>query len=433
MSDDIQIMIELLHEEEEEDDERMAFATSVLENHLRRRNRNTISRHRGSVMNHRVIDRNRAEGHDRLYRDYFSATPTYPESFFRRRFRMHRSLFLQIQVAIEAHDQFFLQRADAVGVLGLSSLQKITAALRMLAYGTPADAVDDYVRIGESTAIESLRRFTKAIVEVFGNQYLRRPNNDDIARLMAIGEQRGFPGMLGSIDCMHWRWKNCPTAWQGMYTGHVREPSIILEAIASYDLWIWHAFFGLPGSLNDINVLDRSHLFAELAEGRGPEGRYMINGHEYTMTYYLADGIYPSWPTFVKTIPSPQGNKRNFFATAQESARKDVERAFGVLQARFAIIRGPSRFWDVESMKYIMTACIILHNMIIEDERDINHADFNYDAVAETPTITLSSNRTSEVMEFIKVHQKIRDKQSHIQLQNDLVEHLWQKHGRELD
>jgi len=38
-----------------------------------------------------------------------------------------------------------------------------------------------------------------------------------------------------------------------MYTGHCREPTIILEAVASQDLWIWHAFFGMPRSLNDIN------------------------------------------------------------------------------------------------------------------------------------------------------------------------------------
>jgi hypothetical protein len=59
---------------------------------------------------------------------------------------------------------------------------------------------------------------------------------------------------------MHWKWKNCPTSWQGMYSGHYHEPTIILEAVTSYDLWIWHAFFGLPGSHNDINVLERSFM-----------------------------------------------------------------------------------------------------------------------------------------------------------------------------
>jgi hypothetical protein len=105
------------------------------------------------------------------------------------------------------------------------------------------------------------------------------PNEADICRLLSIGEQRGFPGMLRSIDCMHWKWKKYPIAWHGIYTDHCREPTIILEAMASQDLWIWHAFFGMPGSLNDINVLDRSPIFAALAEGRTTPVNYTINGH----------------------------------------------------------------------------------------------------------------------------------------------------------
>ena len=89
------------------------------------------------------------------------------------------------------------------GSLSLSALQKVTAVVRMLAYGVAADAVDDYVRIAESTSIESLKKFVQAIIDVFGNEYLRTPNNADICRLLLEDERRGFPGMLGSIDCMH--------------------------------------------------------------------------------------------------------------------------------------------------------------------------------------------------------------------------------------
>jgi len=84
--------------------------------------------------------------------------------------------------------------------------------------------------------IESLRAFIKAIVEVFSDWYLMAPNETDIYRLLSIREQRGFPAMLRSIDCMHWKWKKCPIAWHGIYTGHCREPTIILEAMASQDL-----------------------------------------------------------------------------------------------------------------------------------------------------------------------------------------------------
>jgi hypothetical protein len=82
-------------------------------------------------------------------------------------------------------------------------------------------------------------------------------------------------------------WKNCPAAWKGMFSGHFHEPTMILEAVASQDLWIWHAFFGLPGSHNDINVLERSSVFFELAEGRAPPANYSVNGHNYTMDTIL--------------------------------------------------------------------------------------------------------------------------------------------------
>jgi hypothetical protein len=249
------------------------------------------------------------------------------------RFRMNRPLFLRILKSVEEHDEYFQQSINAAHQLGLSCLQKVTAAFRMLTYGVPADATDEYVRIGESTSIQSLKKIVKAVIEIFGDEYLREPNENDIAKLFAIGKERGFPGMLGSLDCMHWEWKNCPSAYQGMYSGYKHKPTIILEAVASKDLYIWHAFFGLPGSLNDINVLHRSPLFSKLSNGEAPKVNYNINGHDYTMGYYLADGIYPSWATLVKTIPEPRGSKRTYFAKAQEAVRKDVERAFGVLQS----------------------------------------------------------------------------------------------------
>ncbi|XP_047979331.1 uncharacterized protein LOC125221250 [Salvia hispanica] len=85
---------------------------------------------------------------------------------------------------------------------------------------------------------------------------------------------------------------------------------------------------------------------------------------------YLADGIYPQWPVFLKTIRCPLGDRRRYFARAQEFARKDVERAFGVLQSRFALVKGPTRFFYQGDIADIMYACIIMHNMIIDDEHE---------------------------------------------------------------
>jgi hypothetical protein len=84
------------------------------------------------------------------------------------------------------------------------------------------------------------------IVNIYADKYLRSPHKDNIQRILAVSDERGFPGMMGSLDCMHWHWKNCPIANKGQYSGKEKEATVILEAVATHDLWIWHAFFGLP-------------------------------------------------------------------------------------------------------------------------------------------------------------------------------------------
>ena len=72
---------------------------------------------------------------------------------------------------------------------------------------------------------------------------------------------------------------------------------------------IWHAFFGIAGSRNDINVLNESNLFNDVLRGEAPQVNFVANGTQYTNGYYLTDGIYPGWSTFVKSFPHPRDAK----------------------------------------------------------------------------------------------------------------------------
>ncbi|KAM1814371.1 hypothetical protein ACFX11_028043 [Malus domestica] len=351
------------------------WAQNEMEEDDERRQRDDESRMAGASQSRRVvqavahicrpnravnIDRNRQRRGQELLDDYFVRNSAFPDTYFRRRFRMERHLFNKIMCAVCNHDSYFVQKPDAFGAMGLLPQQKITAALRMLAYGAAADQVDEITKMGKSTILESLMRFCSAIESIYTVEYLRRPTHMDLQRLLKKGEMQGFPGMIGSID-----------------------------------------------------------LFNDVLQGKAPKVTYEVNGRMYDGPYYLANGIYP---------------------------RKDVERCFGILQARWAIIRSAARLFDEELLRSIMMTCIILHNMIVEDEYD-------YEAVDEYEPDTMNNSRTRiycahdatdepvqhEPLErdgrynerIIQRYTALQRSYMHNTRQLDLIEHQWELRGVE--
>jgi hypothetical protein len=162
------------------------------------------------------VDQDGEVGHVRLYKDYFHPIkPIYKAKEFHRRYRMSRELFLIILNGVRDYDDYFEAKYDCTGKIGFSSYKKCSTAVRQLAYRVPGDLIDDYTRMSESTCHEAMYRFCEHVIAVFDEYHLREPNMNDTARLLSINESRGFPRMLGSIDCMHWQWKNGPFGWQG--------------------------------------------------------------------------------------------------------------------------------------------------------------------------------------------------------------------------
>ncbi|GJW14046.1 ALP1-like protein [Tanacetum coccineum] len=182
---------------------------------------------------------------------------------------------------------------------------KCISAIRQMAYGAVPDSLDGYLQMGATTARDSLRIFCKVIMNLYGEELLRKPTYTDMEKLYAH-HKHGFPDLF-----------------------------ILLEAIASQDLEIWHAFFGVSVMNNDVNVLRQSPIFNDLKLGRAPDIPFMANNVPCKRGYYLTDGIYPQWAVLIKSIknPSTHDHKRILYKTKHEASRKDVERAFGVLLA----------------------------------------------------------------------------------------------------
>ena len=203
---------------------------------------------------------------------------------------------------------------------------------------------------------------------------MRFPTKQDIKRILNLHlTKHKVPGLLGSLDVSHVRWKNCPKAFHGQYQGRSQKPTVALEAISDYHLWFWHASFGYPGTLNDINVLNVSTLLDKLTDNHllteceAEFGPYTIGDKEFEQFYFLVDGIYPPWARFLKTLSVPLSQKQFTFSKWQEASRKDIERAFGQLQQVFHIVANPVNTMRMERFGNIMTSCLILHNMRVEE------------------------------------------------------------------
>ena len=96
-----------------------------------------------------------------------------------------------------------------------------------------------------------------------------------------------------------------------------------------------------------------------------------------------------------------------------------MERGFGVLQSRFAIMAGLTPFWDKNVLHNIMTTCIIMHYMIIEDDRNVD---------ASIPEVEIIVDENIRFQNFLARHRQIKDKEAHHALRNVLIDHLWEEY-----
>ena len=84
-----------------------------------------------------------------------------------------------------------------------------------------------------------------------------------------------------------------------------------------------------------------------------PECPYQIAIEDFTRPYFFADGIHPRWSVHMTAPQAPSTPAEKKITRKQESVRKDIERAFVVLKARFRILKNPNK------------GLFVLHNMIL--------------------------------------------------------------------
>ncbi|GJZ55367.1 ALP1-like protein [Tanacetum coccineum] len=217
------------------------------------------------IIRRNPIVRDRPGVHDRLVAAYFVEQPMYTPNQFRKQFRMRQKLFNRIVRDLNDTYPYFQQNIDAVGRCGISTLVNCTSTIHQIAYDFVPDLLDEYLQIDTKTARDCLVNFCNGIMELYGEEYLRKPTQTNIDKLYAYHrEKHKFSGLVGSIECTKWPWAQCPV--------------------------------GLPDQFwlnNDINVIRQSPILNDLKEGIPTEVAFVANDVHYKWGYYLTNAIYP--------------------------------------------------------------------------------------------------------------------------------------------
>ena len=144
--------------------------------------------------------------------------------------------------------------------------------------------------------------------------------------------------------------------------------------MADYHMWFWHAAYGYAGTLNDLTILSLSPFLEQLVNGsfealekEAGVCPFEIGADKFEKLFILVDGIYPHYTRFVHGIKVPASWEQKKYTKWQEACRKDIERAFGVLQGKWQCLARPMHQMELGLIGARVSACLILHNMCVSD------------------------------------------------------------------
>ncbi|XP_076882258.1 protein ANTAGONIST OF LIKE HETEROCHROMATIN PROTEIN 1-like [Bidens hawaiensis] len=225
-----------------------------------------------------------------------------------------------------------------------------------------------YYRSGTATSMH-FHRVLNAIISL-EDQYLIQPTGDTVQK--QIQEKRRFypffKDCIGAIDGTHIRVK-VPSKDAPRYRGRKGYPTINVLAACTFDLKFTYVLSGWEGTTSDSRVL-KDALTREDKLNTSDGKFYLVDGGLPLKSTLIAPyrGFRYHLKEYLKRAPQ---NPRELFNLRHASLRNSIEREFGVLKRRFPIIRSTTEpFYSCETQSQIFLACCILHNYLLEVDRD---------------------------------------------------------------
>ena len=262
--------------------------------------------------------------------------------------------------------------------------ERVAIVLWRLAVGSSFRAIAVHFDVGKSTCVNITKEFCQAL-NTLSRHYIKFPNNcDETTRALALFQDDcKFPHEVGAIDGTHIE-IIAPKEPFDYFDRHHRY-SVIMQAVVGKNLMFIGTAIGYPGSMHDARVFRSSDIFQKAQNGEIlTEPLTTVDGVQIR-PLLLGDGAYPLLPWLMKPYPNGAilNRSQRRYNKNLSSARATVERAFGILKARWRILlkRLDNRF---ENIPEVILSCCILHNFCQEageefDDEEILHRIISID------------------------------------------------------
>ena len=278
--------------------------------------------------------------------------------YWKEHFRMQKPTFLRLVEIVEPE----ISKRDTVFRHAISPAKRVAIALWRLAGGASFRTIGTHFDVGKSTCVTITKEFCKALNRLAIN-YIKFPSNgDETARAIALFQDESkIPQAVGAIDGTHIE-IIAPDQPFDYFDRHHRY-SVTMQAVVGENLMFLDTAIGYPGSMHDARILRASNIFTKAENGEIlKEPAITLNGVK-VRPLLLGDGAYPLLPWLLKPYPITvilNRSQRRFNKTLS-SARSTVERAFGLLKARWRILlkRLDNKFCNIPE---VILTCCILHN-----------------------------------------------------------------------
>ncbi|KAB0798890.1 hypothetical protein PPYR_06770 [Photinus pyralis] len=256
----------------------------------------------------------------------------------------------------------------------IDGLTQLLITLRFYATGTYQRVIGDHINVNQSTACRVINRVTRHLARQRPNFINMPKNQDDILQVCrGFYRIRGFPKVIGAIDCTHIKIQSPGGNNAELYRNRKGFFSINVQAICDATLKIRHIISRWPGSVHDSTIFNDSPLIPEFEADQYGAGTYLLGDSGYACKKYLLT------PFLNPRTPAEERYNRSHVAT-----RNTIERTFGVLKRRF-----PCLFLGLRNTVHvclmIIVACAVLHNIAIDSNDHLNEFFENQGRAEDIP------------------------------------------------